>query len=225
VQKLDDGTPYLVSYLSGDVDRETLTSTELGFVNYWLERRLLLDAKAFWERTEDVIHFADDQSLSQPIPVPVPIPVVMNDGNREVQGVELQLKYETTPHDFLSIQHAVLDTDITYRAKINPDVARFEHEPVIPNHTTSILASKSLPAGFEISGAWYRLSRMVWLGGGDRLAYYDRYDARLARRWRSGSSRMMLEAIVQNPGSEYITFRDENKFDTRGFLRFTVEFD
>jgi hypothetical protein len=66
---------------------------------------------------------------------------------------------------------------------------------------------------------------MIWLGAGDRLPYYDRYDARLARRWHTGGSGMMLEAIVQNPGGEYFTFRDKNKFDTRGYLRFTVEFD
>lgn len=225
VQKLDDGTGYLISYLSGDVSEETLTSSELGLVSYWLEHRLLLDTKAFWERTEDIIHFADDRSLSQPIPVPVPIPVVLNDGHREVQGVELQLKYQTAPHDFLSIQHAVLDTDVTYRGKINPDVASFQNEQIIPNHTTSLLASKSLPGGFEISGAWYRLSGMVWLGAGDRLADYHRADARVARRWRSGGSRMMLEAIVQNLDDEDLTFRDENKFDTRGYLRFSVGFD
>jgi len=34
----------------------------------------------------------------------------------------------------------------------------------------------------------------------------------------------MLEAIVQNIGDDYITFRDENLFETRAYLRFTIDF-
>jgi hypothetical protein len=35
---------------------------------------------------------------------------------------------------------------------------------------------------------------------------------------------MMLEAIVQNIGNDYISFRDENFFETRAYARFSVAF-
>ena len=34
----------------------------------------------------------------------------------------------------------------------------------------------------------------------------------------------MLEAIVQNIGNGYYSFRDENIFDTRAYLRFSIGF-
>lgn len=226
LQKLDDGTPYLVSYLSDPLEPETLTSAELGLVSYWLQRRLLLDAKAFWERTDHMIHFVDDSSLSQPYTGnSPPIAVTMNDGNRIAQGVELQLKYQVAPRDFVSFAISQVDSSVLYRSGINPEVRKFNQEEAIPRYTASLLASKSLPDGFEVSGAVYRLSRMIWLGSGDRLPGYYRGDVRVARRWRAGSSHVMLEAIGQNIGDEYLTFRKQNTFDTRGYLRLTVEFD
>jgi hypothetical protein len=35
----------------------------------------------------------------------------------------------------------------------------------------------------------------------------------------------MLEAIVQNIANDYPSFRYENIFDTRAYLRFTLGFD
>jgi len=99
----------------------------------------------------------------------------------------------------------------------------FPNERVAPTWTASILLSKALPHGFEASAGFYRLSRLVWLGAGDRHRGYKRVDARLAKRWRTGRSNMMLEAIVQNAGNDYETFRDRNFFERRAYLRFTIE--
>jgi L-rhamnose isomerase len=68
------------------------------------------------------------------------------------------------------------------------------------------------------------MSKMVWLGDGDRIPGYDRVDVRAAKRWRTAGSNMMLEAIVQNIGNDYISFRDENFFETRAYARFSVAF-
>jgi iron complex outermembrane receptor protein len=117
-----------------------------------------------------------------------------------------------------------LDTDFVESEQVNPTVPGIFINEVAPRYTVSLLASKTLPRGYEVSAAWYHLSRMVWLGDGDRLEGYNRFDARLARRWRSAGTGLMLEAIVQNIGNGYYTFRDENLFETRAYLRFTVAF-
>jgi len=227
VHALDDGTPYLIDFVSMDPGPETLTSVELGYTGYWLERRLLLDAKLFREQTDDQIRFVKDLSLQQPIPALTalsPIQVLTNDGFRRVYGAELQLKYQTGPRDFVSFQASKLDTDIVRSTQLNPDITLRWPDNIAPNHTFSLLASKSLPQGFEVSGACYYLSRMIWQGDGDRLEGYSRCDARLARRWHSDGSNLMLEGIVQNIGHGYYSFRDENIFDTRVYLRLTIGF-
>ena len=227
VYEADDGTPYLIDFVAGDLDPETLTSVELGYTGYWLERRLLLDAKLFHEKTEDRIRFVEDLSVPQPTPAVgsrFTASSLVNDGYTTVTGAELQLKYQAGPRDFISYQVSKVDTDVFWSLQLNPDLAQRQPENVAPRYTVSLLASKSLPHGFEASAAWYHISRMVWLGDGDRITGYNRTDARLARRWRSAGSDMMLEAIVQNIGNDYITFRDENFFETRAYLRFSVAF-
>lgn len=227
VYELDDGTPYLIDFISGDPGPETLASLELGYIGYWLERRLMLDAKLFHEKTTDRIHFADDPAIQQPIPAVGSLftaSKLVNDGYTRVVGAELQLKYQTGPHDFISYQVAKLDTDFAESEQVNPTIPGFFIYDIAPRYSVSLLGSKSLPRGFEVSGAWYHLSPMIWLGDGDRLEGYNRFDARLARRWRTPGASLMVEAIVQNTGVGYFTFRDENYFDTRAYLQLTVDF-
>jgi iron complex outermembrane receptor protein len=228
VYELDDGTPYLIDFLSGDPGPETLTSIELGLTGYWLQRRLLVDFKLFREKTDDRIRFVEDLSVPQPQPNNVdysalfPVSTLINDGFTTVEGAELQLKYQAGPRDFISYQVARLDTDFFLSVQRNPDVMLRQPENTAPRYVVSLLASKTLPRGFEASAAWYRVSKMVWLGDGDRIKAYNRTDARVARRWRSAGTELMLEAIVQNLGNDYVTFRDENFFETRAYLRISV---
>ena len=227
VYELDNGTPYLIDFVSNDPGPETLTSIELGYTGYWLRRRLMLDAKLFHEQTDDRIRFVNDLSLQQPFPAITalfPVRVLLNDGFVRVIGGELQLKYQAGPRDFISAQVSKLETDASWRLQLNPDFVTVWNESIAPVYTTSILASKTLPDGFEASAAWYYVSNMIWLGDGDRIKGYNRTDVRLARRWKSVGTDMMLEAIVQNIGDDYITFRDENLFETRAYLRFTIDF-
>ena len=235
VYKLDDGTPYLFDIVTGNPDPETLTSLELGYIGYWLDRKLLVDVKLFHEKTDDFMHPVRDCALPQafgpactpPLDLPA-LSVFGNDGHRTVQGGEFQIKYQTAPRDFISLQASILETDNVGNRQINsptePDRPFFPNELVAPKYTVSLLLSKALGAGLEASAAAYRVDNMVWLGDGDRIKGYGRVDLRLAKRWQTGNSNMMLEGIVQNAGDSYITFRNDNFFDTRAYLRFTMEF-
>ena len=230
VYKLDDGTPYLIALASNDPGPETHESMELGFVGYFAERRLLVDAKIFREQRTDFIHFVDDRTLMHPFPLindpgGINIPVSTNDGKIVIDGIEAQVKYQTSPRDFITAQFSRLDTEHSGNLQTGPGPVRpfFPEERVAPTWTTSILFSKSLPLNLEFSAAFYRLSRLVWLGAGDRHPGYSRYDLRLAKRWRSGNTSGMLETIVQNIDGEYETFRDRNFFDRRAYVRFTIE--
>ncbi|MDX1697512.1 MAG: hypothetical protein R3308_04455, partial [Thiohalobacterales bacterium] len=166
-------------------------------------------------------------ACTPPLDLPA-ISVFPNDGHYTVQGGEFQIKYQSAPRDFISLQASIVETDNAGYRQINsdfePDRPFFPNELVAPKYTVSLLLSKHLGAGLEASAAAYRVDRMVWLGDGDRIKGYGRVDLRLARRWRSGNSNMMLEGIVQNAGDSYVTFRDENIFDTRAYLRFSMEF-
>jgi len=228
--KLDDGTDYINSRLSDDLRPESLESYELGYVGYWFDHRLLLDAKLFKERTSDIIHDLSDKGADQPFPaIPVETFVYRNDGYRVVKGGEIMLKYQAGPRDFISLSYANLNADVFIHRDFNypggyQPPYRNGQDKSVPKHTISILGSLTLPRGFEVSGGFYRISDMEWRSDGDFIDGYNRVDGRIARRWKTGSTRMMLEGIVQNIGGDYATFRDENIFDTRSYLRFSIEF-
>jgi len=232
VYQLDDGTPYLIALASADPGHETLESLELGYIGYFSDRKLLVDAKLFRERTTDLVRFVDDLSIMHPFPLinnpgGIDVPSSTNNGSKLVTGGEIQIKYQTTPRDFISVQLSRLDTDNKGDKRVNGgtgDGLFFPNERVAPSWTASLLLGKSLPHGFEFSAGYYRLSRMIWLGAGDRSKGYTRVDARLAKRWRTRRTNIMVEGIVQNIGDEYETFRDRNYFDNRAYLRLTAEF-
>ena len=227
--KLDDGTDYINSRFSDDLRPESLESYELGYVGYWFDRRLLLDAKVFKERTSDIIHALSDKGSEQPFPaIPVETFVFMNDGHRVVKGGEIMLKYQAGPRDFISLSYANLDADVFIHRDFNyingfQPPFRNGQDKAVPKHTISIIGSLSLPRGFEVSGAFYRISNMEWRSDGDFVDNYNRVDGRIARRWKTGSTRMMLEGIVQNIGEDYTSFRPENTFETRAFARFSIQ--
>jgi iron complex outermembrane receptor protein len=232
VYQLDDGTPYLIALASADPGHETLEAFELGYIGYFSARRLLVDAKLFRERTTDLIRFVDDLSIMHPFPLinnpgGIDVPSSTNNGSKLVTGGEIQIKYQTAPRDFITVQLSRLDTENKGDKRVNGgtgDGLFFPNERVAPSWTASLLLAKSLPHGFEFSAGYYRLSRMVWLGSGDRNMGYKRVDARLAKRWRMRRTNIMLEGIVQNIGDTYETFRDRNYFDRRAYLRLTAEF-
>ena len=59
-------------------------------------------------------------------------------------------------------------------------------------------------------------------GGG--IGGYDRWDLRLAKRIRWLGSQLLLELIGQNCGGEpYAESRRDNRFDTRTFIRGSVQ--
>lgn len=227
--KLDDGTDYINGRLSGDLKPETLESYELGYVGYWFDRRLMMDAKVFKERTSDIIHSLRDKGAEQPFPaIPVETSVYMNDGYRVVKGGEIMLKYQAGPRDFISLSYANMDVDVFIHRNFNwpsgyQDPYKDDQDDTVPKHTISILGSLTLPLGFEVSGAFYRISDMHWLSDGYQLDDYNRVDGRIARRWKTGSTRMMLEGIVQNMGGDYKSFRIQNTFETRAFARFSIQ--
>lgn len=220
VLELNDGTEFLEARRSLELEAETVSSAEIGFIGYWMDRKLFLDIKVFKEQTEDVIHELIDPTISQPFPnIPRPVLVFDNDGTFDVEGIETQVKYQFGPRDFISLQYAYMEADSTL---INRADSNFWGRSV-PRHTASALISHSFSAGYNASITYYSVSEMSWLGDGDLLDDYQRLDFRLASHWKIGKQRLQTEFIVQNMGEDYYTFRDENLFETRYFVRLGLD--
>ncbi len=220
--KLDDGTAVAEIGRSLDVGAEAVTSSEIGFIGFWLDKRLFLDVKLFKEKTEDVIHARIDPSLSQPLSNPAPVPILDNDGTFKSEGIEAQLKYKLAPKDFISFQYANLHANSTLTAQVGSTVLWSDAKLSVPKHTASMLLSHSFSPNYEASITYYYLSKMFWLSNGDEVHGYQRWDFRAAGNWRVGKNRLRLEFIAQNIGGDYKSFRNENIFEIRYFLRLGI---
>ena len=84
--------------------------------------------------------------------------------------------------------------------------------------------SHNVGRGWEASLGYYYLDEMAWVfWGGDRESY-GRVDMRIAKSFEFSGSRLKLELIGQNLGGDYHEFSQTNVFETRTFVRATLQF-
>ncbi len=224
VLSLQDGTTILNLLKSQNPEAETKISTEIGFIGYWLDKSLLLDVKLFNERTEDVIHEMRS-AAPQPFPrIDERTFIYKNDGVLEVNGFEMQMKYQLAAKDFISVQYANIDVKSTLQRRIETTELWDRPSESAPEHTVSAILSHGFTHGFDASVAFYYVSEMHWLGDGDLLNSYQRWDLRLAKQGRIATNRYKAEILAQNIGDNYETFRKENIFEPRLYLRLSLEF-
>jgi len=91
-----------------------------------------------------------------------------------------------------------------------------------PEHSYSLLTGYRFASGWESSVSISGTSAFTWFGDGTPLPSYTRIDARLAKQFKIGSSLADVALIGQNLGGDYLEFRDDNVFDTRAYLQFSL---
>ncbi|MBQ0711482.1 MAG: TonB-dependent receptor, partial [Porticoccus sp.] len=145
----------------------------------------------------------------------------VNGGSTDITGVETGIKWELNQETRLWLSYAFSEVDqhcqtLAFRC--------FHENDATPKHTGSLLVSHDFNRYWQASIGYYYLDEMAWtLWGGDTESY-DRIDMRIARTFSLGSSDLKLELIGQNLGSDYKEFNQRNVFETRTFVRATVQF-
>lgn len=223
--RFDDGTAFYQAALSRTPKAETNTSHEIGFIGYWWDQRLFVDAKLFVEEIDDTIH-----QMIGPVTQPLngftdDIEQVDNGGSIRLEGFESQIKFNWSPETFVSLQYAYTDVaDITILREAGDTEPWSDAEASVPEHTLSVLASHRLDNGWEFSLGFYHVSDMSWLLNGDGIPSHNRWDLRIAKAWQFDRTRAKLEWIMHNLGDDHFSFRDENVFETRHYLRASLGF-
>lgn len=128
---------------------------------------------------------------------------------------------QLSPHSHLWVSYAFSEVDQdclaqAFRCAVKNDAT--------PRHTASVLMSHDFGQGWEGSLGYYYLDDMSWIVWGDDIESYDRVDMRVAKTFDFSSSSLKLELIGQNIGGDYHEFSQNNVFETRTFVRATVQF-
>lgn len=221
-----DGDPInLVGYSPGGLAPEKMTAWELGWLGSWFERRLTCDVKVFREEIRREI-------IALPGLAPEPVAdgalVLGNGAGVNVTGLEGQLQYRPGPRDLASLQFSVADADDRFDPAAS---GRASEAGRTPRLTLSLLLAHTFDDDLQVSLGYYHIDAMRWQGGGEAalgkppMPAYDRVDLRLAKRLRWPAQDLLVEFIAQHVGNDaYAEFRADNRFETRYFVRASVQF-
>lgn len=188
---------------AASLDPERILSRELGYIGHVRSINLSIDARLFSDRVTRLIGNQDVD------PTPAKRFQSLNNNYADINGTDIQLKWQPDPRFDLIVSYARVEVDSN-----ETDIALSS-----PKNNFSAIGLLKLPQGWEASVAVYRVGAMKWLDDGDAVPDFTRVDARLARNWDWQGHKLELALVGQNLGGDrYAEFRVQNQFDRRAFL-------
>ncbi|TCJ15990.1 hypothetical protein EZJ19_05900 [Parasulfuritortus cantonensis] len=181
--------PGLRSYDS--LDPERVSFSDLGYVGRFAGLGLQVDARIYAETYSDIIWVTGGEFQNLP-------------GEVHTKGAELALDWRHPVFGRLRLAHAA--TLIDGGTGFGNDEENVPKSA--PRHSTSLLWSKELPWGLLASLGYYHVGNMVWLGDGKTQPAYERFDARLAKRFGKRDAGNEIAFTVQNMNGEHLEFMD-----------------
>ena len=121
-------------------------------------------------------------------------------GDFEVNGIEAQLTLRPAPGSLLHLAYAYADAGgalVEYINSVFP-VGPVPNDENVPRHTFTVLASQALANDWTLSGTYSYVSGMTWMGEGNEVKRFNRFDAKLAKRLRSLDGDWLFSLNVQN---------------------------
>jgi len=221
--RLQDGTVLdQVQFVPQQLNPERLRSYELGYVGSWFRGKLATEVKIYREKFEDEVEYIFDPAYPELVSVFNPGSILyISGGATDITGIETGIKLQLSPHSHLWVSYAFSDVDQDCLTRAFRCAAQND---ATPRHTASVLMSHNFGQGWEGSLGYYYLDDMSWIVWGDDIESYDRIDLRVAKTFDFSSSSLKLELIGQNIGGDYHEFSQNNVFETRTFVRATIQF-
>lgn len=186
---------------------ERITSRELAYLFEAPEYRLAFDVRAYHDSLDDLI----DTTKLLNVPTASDYYVFGNKHQATLKGVETQARWRgETARVWFSHAYSHIQAE-------NDGLRQST-----PHHMYSVLASQDIPWGVQISAGYYRVTDMEPIGDGTPLKRYQRYDFRLAKRFKVAGQPAELSLVIQNAFNPYSDFRRDNQFDTRSWVTFRL---
>ena len=139
-------------------------------------------------------------------------------------GVELQLRYQPSDRTLINAHYAYTDVDSGYVFTYDPVLSTNDHNDRVPRHKAGLLVHQKIAGGLSGSINFYHMTDANWRDGND-VDQFVRTDAVLGYDFRIGKSSGNLSLIAQNLGDDYEEHARNNVFDTRYFLKLTMDFN
>ncbi|WP_036859122.1 TonB-dependent receptor plug domain-containing protein [Porticoccus hydrocarbonoclasticus] len=221
--RLNDGTAIeTVQVAPEPIDPERLRSYELGYIGNWLDERLTAEIKLYRETFEDEIEYVWDPAYPEVASIFNQGAILdVNGGSTAIEGFETGARWLASDRTRFWLSYAYADAD---QSSLPMAFRSLYQTSATPRHTASLLMSHDLGRHWQVSAGYYYLDDMVWILWGSETDAYRRLDVRIARQFPLRNADLKLELIGQNLGGDYVEFKQANRFETRTFLRATLQF-
>lgn len=181
-------------------DPERIHTYEIGYLFEVPSISGVFDLRLFHHELDFLLYDVQDQGL------PGRIRRFTEAGSMRTSGIEAQAKMRPTRDSLLHVAYAYARAEGGYVTRIdaagNPVPTSRGNpraiEPSVPRHTVTALASRHLDDDWQLSGTFYYVSDMEWLGEGDFVDRQVRVDAKLSKRLRYAGGDVELSLNVQN---------------------------
>ncbi len=201
-----------------DLGPEEIVTYELGYLWQDPQNRWALDAKIFVEEIDNAI---EEFKIAQADLADSTVEEIRNVTHWRTHGLELQWKYQPLNSTWFHLAYSYADTEGEHDRGLTGIISLSDDTP---KHTLAILASHNVTESLQASLAYYRVTSVFWDGGESNSDSFKRLDLRLAQGFAYGTTEGSIELIVQNLTSRYNEFDINNTFDTRSFLRLSLDF-
>ncbi|OMH39653.1 TonB-dependent siderophore receptor [Motiliproteus sp. MSK22-1] len=214
----------LTSYTPKELSPERVRTYEVGFIHTYPQWHSSLDLKLYLEEVDNAIgdvRVEIEPGIENPAFGNAAF-ANTNEDSWRTQGLDLQWRVQPWDHTWLHLAYAYADAEGNYLRRPLRNELFFRNDRV-PEHSLSALVNHDFGNDVEGSLAFYRQTSVDWFKG-SFLPAYSRLDARIAKKFHYGKSEGVVELVVQNLLSEYTEFEVNNRFDTRTFVRFKLNF-
>ena len=197
------------------LDNERIISREIAYYGSFLDASLLLNARLFHDTITNYIdtlrepvdqvlgnnvdNVPDDLTqLGDPNPKNT-VHVFQNAVDSTTNGLEIELDYRIDPGLRLIGSGAIINIS--------------SHSDAIsrsaPQHSYSLLLSKSFNAGYYASLGYYYTGAFKWMDVRGGTEKYDALDARLGRHIRLGQTQGSLSLVLRNLSGDYSDYQTQ----------------
>jgi iron complex outermembrane recepter protein len=216
--------PKILYLASGNVAQEKLQTREVGYFGNFRDWRLTADVRGYIEKLKDQIGDIDRNvfMFTHPIfltPVYDLVPDYTNQAGFTVRGIEYQVRWKPLEGTEIwlnqNFQNLIWDATALNKTLNLP-----------PQRATTLALFQKLPYDFDLSVMYHTMGAMSWGNARDALPSRNQLDARLAKTFRIGSTRVEAAFAVQAAKGTYPEYlaRKDFAFERRAFGSLRLEF-
>lgn len=209
-----------------NIEEERLRSYELGYLAQFPGKGITFDLRLFREEIRDGLEVYQEGAFTG-------LPSLYPDENFSVRdnilesdmtGIELQFRYQATDRTLINAHYGYRDVDSEFIARFEPTLIVNDLNHRSPRHIAGLLVHQQLGRGLSAGLNLYHMTDASWRDG-NSVDQFVRVDAIVGYDFRVGSTSGNLSLIAQNLGDDYHEHAESNVYETRYFLKLTMDFD